>query len=39
MRCLVCQQAVLPPSKTHLEHLEVDSVGEKWVNFLLAETE
>lgn len=30
--------APLPPSKADMEHLEGDTVGEKWVNFLLAET-
>jgi hypothetical protein len=28
----------LPPSKADMEHLEGDNVREKWVNFLLAET-
>jgi hypothetical protein len=31
--------APLPPSKADVEHLAGDSVREKWVNFLLAETE
>ena len=29
----------LPPAKADLEHLEGDNVREKWVNFLLGETE
>ena len=36
---LVQKAAALPPSKTDVEHLEGDNVREKWVNFLLAETE
>jgi len=28
-----------PPSKADLEHLEGDNVREKWVNFLIAETD
>lgn len=28
-----------PPPKANLEHLEGDNVREKWVNFLIAETE
>jgi regulator of replication initiation timing len=31
--------APLPPSKADVEHLEGDNVREKWVNFLLAETD
>ena len=31
--------APLPPSKADVEHLEGNNVREKWVNFLLAETE
>lgn len=31
--------APLPPSKADVEHLEGNNVHEKWVNFLLAETE
>lgn len=30
---------VPPPSKADLEHLEGDNVREKWVNFLIAETD
>jgi chromosome segregation ATPase len=31
--------APIPPSKADVEHLAGDTVREKWVNFLLAETE
>lgn len=31
--------APLPPSKADLEHLAGDTVREKWINFLLAETD
>lgn len=31
--------APLPPSKADVEHLEGDNVREKWINFLLAETD
>lgn len=31
--------APLPPSKADVEHLEGQNVREKWVNFLLAETD
>jgi chromosome segregation ATPase len=31
--------APLPPTKADMEHLEGDNVREKWVNFLLAETD
>jgi hypothetical protein len=31
--------APLPLSKANVEHLEGDNVREKWVNFLLAETD
>ena len=31
--------APLPPPKADVEHLEGDNVREKWVNFLLAETD
>jgi chromosome segregation ATPase len=31
--------APLPPSKADVEHLEGENVREKWVNFLLAETD
>jgi hypothetical protein len=30
--------APFPPTKADMEHLEGDNVREKWVNFLLAET-
>jgi chromosome segregation ATPase len=31
--------APLPPSKADVEHLEGDNVREKWINFLIAETD
>ena len=31
--------APLPPSKADLEHLEGSNVHEKWINFLMAETD
>jgi hypothetical protein len=31
--------APLPPSKANVEHLQGENVREKWINFLMAETD